>query len=305
MQCEIHGCQLGPETISDTFGGALVCPACRLNKQSVIERDNLGRCIELNVRGSNGRLNLINDRLTPLCIGDQYQHREHGTGMIKWINPNNKAKYPIKMHFSEKHVFCYFNIDGMQFAAQKHPSIDFPKVPKPQAKQLVLPASVTVDAAQALRNLGAAFKNLTGKKGSKWDKRFIALASHVAQWSKDPSTKVGAVIVDSNKRIVSIGFNGYPQNIPDDDLDDRDKKYAKVLHAEMNAMLFAQRNLEGCTIYVWPMPPCSQCASAIIQSGIDSVRTVKATKDMYERWGDKIELTEDMFEDACVDLEYL
>jgi len=301
MNCLKHGD--APMYTKKGYEGDMVlesCHCCEMDQAKVIDRNNLG-LPERHVFGFGQSLNYINGRITPVCIGDQYPHREHGIGMITWINPNNNAKYPIKMHFSDKHVFCYFNIDGIQFAEQKHALIDFPKVPK----QIVFPVGVTVDAAQALRNLGAAFKNLTGKKGSKWDKRFIALASHVAQWSKDPSTKVGAVIVDSNKRIVSIGFNGYPQNIPDDDLDDRDKKYAKVLHAEMNAMLFAQRNLEGCTIYVWPMPPCSQCASAIIQSGIDSVRTVKATKDMYERWGDKIELTEDMFEDACVDLEYL
>ena len=140
---------------------------------------------------------------------------------------------------------------------------------------------------------------------NKWDIRFMQLAEHIASWSKDPSTKVGAVIVDHRHRILSLGFNGYPQYIPDDDLHDREKKYAKIIHAEMNAILFAQRELSGCIIYVWPMAPCSQCASAIIQSGIECVVTRKATPEQYERWGDKIKLTEEMFESANVTLEYI
>lgn len=140
---------------------------------------------------------------------------------------------------------------------------------------------------------------------NKWDIRFMELAKFISSWSKDPSTKVGAVIIDSNHRIVSVGFNGYPQHIPDDDLHDRERKYAKIIHAEMNALLFAQRNLEQCEIFVYPMAPCSQCASAIIQSGIHRVVTIKATEKQYERWGDKIKLTEEMFLSANVILEYI
>jgi len=144
-----------------------------------------------------------------------------------------------------------------------------------------------------------------GSVWDKWDKRFIELAEHVAQWSKDPSTQVGAVIVDNNNRIISLGFNGYPQHIPDDDLHDRNSKLAKILHGEINALLFAQRSLEGCVIYVWPMAPCSQCASAIIQSGIKRVGTIKPNKELQKRWGDKMEITEGMFEAANVELRFL
>lgn len=162
-----------------------------------------------------------------------------------------------------------------------------------------------VDAATALKNFGKAMGRLQYDTDSKWDIRFIELAKHIASWSKDPSTKVGAVLVDHKHRIISVGFNGYPQNIPDDDLHDRERKYAKIIHAEMNALLFAQGELELSTIYVWPMAPCSQCASAIIQSGVECVVTRKATKEQYERWGDKIKLTEEMFESANVTLEYI
>ena len=138
----------------------------------------------------------------------------------------------------------------------------------------------------------------------KWDNRFIKLAEHIAFWSKDPSTKVGSVITD-NKRIVSLGFNGYPKGIPDDDLNNRQNKYAKVIHGELNAILFSKEDLTGFTLYVWPMPPCSQCASAIIQSGIIRVVTCYANVEQFKRWGDKIKITEKMFVDADVELNYI
>ncbi len=159
--------------------------------------------------------------------------------------------------------------------------------------------------SEALKNLGTAFGALKYNTDSKWDIRFMELAKHIASWSKDPSTQVGAVIIDRNHRIVSVGFNGYPQHIPDDDLHDRERKIAKIIHGEMNAILFSQRSLEGCEIFVWPMAPCSQCASAIIQSGIERVITRIGTKEQYERWGDKIKLTEEMFISANISLEYI
>ena len=139
---------------------------------------------------------------------------------------------------------------------------------------------------------------------TKWDNRFIKLAEHIASWSKDPSTKVGSVIVH-DKEVISLGFNGYPKGIPDDDLNDRQKKYAKVLHGELNAILFSKRDLTGFTIYVWPMPPCSQCASVIIQSGIKRVVTCHANAEQFKRWGDKIKITEKMFENADVTINYI
>ena len=137
-----------------------------------------------------------------------------------------------------------------------------------------------------------------------WLHRFINLAEHVATWSKDPSTKVGAVIVDSNKRIISIGFNGYPKKIPDDDLYDREIKYAKILHAEINAILFAKRDIKNCIIYVTNVP-CPQCAAAIIQSDIVIVVTREPNKDFQSRWREKIFITKQMFNDADIDLIYI
>ena len=107
---------------------------------------------------------------------------------------------------------------------------------------------------------------------TEWINRFMNIAEEVGSWSKDPSRGIGAVIVDINKRIVSTGFNGFPQNIKDDEeeLADRDTKLAKTIHAETNAILFAQRDLTGCTIYC-TLIPCSRCAALIIQSGITAV----------------------------------
>ncbi|MBT6879060.1 MAG: hypothetical protein HOA22_05955, partial [Gammaproteobacteria bacterium] len=100
---------------------------------------------------------------------------------------------------------------------------------------------------------------------NKWDLRFLGLAAHVAQWSKDPSTQVGSVVA-SDKRVVSLGFNGFPQGLSDDHrLHDRETKYSLVLHAEENALLFSGADLRGNTIYVYPLPPCSRCAVKIIQ----------------------------------------
>ena len=101
---------------------------------------------------------------------------------------------------------------------------------------------------------------------SQWDLRFLEMAKHVASWSKDPSTKVGAVIFDEQKRVVSLGYNGFPKGVDDDPkrYADRELKYRMVVHAEANAMIFAQRNLAGCSIATWPFMSCSACAATLL-----------------------------------------
>lgn len=135
---------------------------------------------------------------------------------------------------------------------------------------------------------------------NKWDERFLSLAEFVASWSKDPSKQVGAVIVDDKKRIVSLGFNGFPAGIADDDrLDDRETKYDIIIHAEINALLFAGRKLEGCTMYVWPIPPCCRCASQIIQSGISRV-VAPAVEETDKRWYDSVRHGENLMKEAGI-----
>jgi dCMP deaminase len=141
---------------------------------------------------------------------------------------------------------------------------------------------------------------------AKWDIRFLEQARFIAGWSKDPSTRVGAVIADGLNRVVSQGFNGLAKSVKDTQsrLNDRAKKYPMVIHAELNAILFAQRDLRGCTLYSWPMPPCAPCAGPIIQVGITRVVSVPPTVEQIERWGNSHELAREMFREAGVTMVY-
>lgn len=136
----------------------------------------------------------------------------------------------------------------------------------------------------------------------KWDLRFLDLAKFISTWSKDPSTKVGAVVTDHENRVVSIGYNGFPKNISDDDerLDNRDTKYKIIVHGEMNAILFANKSLQFCTLYTHPFMPCPRCASMIIQTGIQRVVSYNS---MPDRWKDEFELSKSLFKEAGVELK--
>lgn len=138
----------------------------------------------------------------------------------------------------------------------------------------------------------------------KWDLRFLDLAKLVSGWSKDPSTKIGAVITDKDNRVVSIGYNGFPKQLNDDErLDDRETKYKMIIHGEMNAILFANRSLDGCTLYTYPFMPCPRCASMIIQTGINRIVSYKNTND---RWEEEFKLSLSIFKEAGIDYtEYL
>lgn len=112
--------------------------------------------------------------------------------------------------------------------------------------------------------------------GTSWDFKLLSLAELVASWSKDRSTKVGAVIVDSQNRILSTGYNGFPIGV-DDEVEERHErpmKYFYTEHAERNAIYAAAKNgvsLEGATMYLLWRYPCADCARAIIQSGIKNI----------------------------------
>lgn len=144
-------------------------------------------------------------------------------------------------------------------------------------------------------------------RSEKWDRRFMELAGFIAQWSKDPSTKVGAVIVDPrNKRIVATGFNGFPFGVEDtaERLEDRAVKYEMVVHAETNALMFAGEQANGCTVYVTPLPPCARCAVLLIQAGIK--RVVSPTPDTSkEPWKTQFAISSQMFREARVEVDFL
>jgi len=110
-----------------------------------------------------------------------------------------------------------------------------------------------------------------------WDEYFMGIALITAKRSKDPSSQVGAVIVDDDHKVVSIGYNGMPRHIDDNDLswnknEGLDNKYLYVCHAEFNAILNSRNgsSVQGCTIYV-TLFPCNDCAKAMIQTGIKHV----------------------------------
>jgi dCMP deaminase len=121
----------------------------------------------------------------------------------------------------------------------------------------------------------------------KWDRRFIQLAKHIAQWSKDPSTQVGCVVVGPDREIRSTGFNGFPRGIEDsiERLEDRSVKYPLICHAEENAIMHAARigvSLRGCIVYcTWP--PCTRCARSLVQAGVREV-VYPADLEIPERW---------------------
>ncbi len=135
-----------------------------------------------------------------------------------------------------------------------------------------------------------------------WDEYFMGVAYLSAMRSKDPGTQVGACIVSPSNRILSMGYNGFPNGCSDDDFpwnrenpDPMENKYFYSTHSELNAILnYRGGNLEGCRIYV-TLFPCNECAKAIIQCGIKSIvyacdkyadtPGVKASKKMLEKAG--------------------
>ncbi len=135
---------------------------------------------------------------------------------------------------------------------------------------------------------------------SGWDSRFLEMAELVASWSKDPSTKVGAVIVDEDRRVLSLGYNGFPLGLSDDKrLDNREIKYKMIVHAECNALLFCSEPPVGATIYTYPFMPCPKCAGMIIQTGITRVVSYKSNN---ERWSEEFALSRNMFKEAGIEL---
>lgn len=138
---------------------------------------------------------------------------------------------------------------------------------------------------------------------SKWDNRFLDLATLISEWSKDPSKQIGAVAVGSKRQILAQGYNGFPRGISDseDRYEDRQRKYELVVHAEMNVIYNASYNgvsLDGSTLYVHGLPVCSECAKAVIQVGITNVIMRKQVPE--ERWLDSWMRTKAMFKEAGV-----
>lgn len=142
----------------------------------------------------------------------------------------------------------------------------------------------------------------------KWDRRFLDLARFVSEWSKDPSTQTGAVIVNPNKSIVSIGFNGFPIGMGDvsSRYENREEKYSRIIHCEVNALIFAGKLPTGCSLYTWPFLSCDRCVVQMLQAGITRFVAPVANADQLTRWGAAFERTRDYIAEAgmeCIEVE--
>lgn len=139
---------------------------------------------------------------------------------------------------------------------------------------------------------------------AKWDLRFLEQARFTSGWSKDPSTKVGAVIVAPNRSIVSVGYNGFPQNMPDSPelYANREEKYSRIVHGEMNAAIWAQSSLVGCTLYTYPFAPCDRCFVHMLQLGLKRFVAPKASAELLTRWGPALEKVRGYAKEANVEL---
>ncbi len=147
----------------------------------------------------------------------------------------------------------------------------------------------------------------------RWDRHFLAIAEQCAKMSKDPSTRVGSVIVGPDREIRSTGFNGLPRGIADtpERLNDRETKLKLVVHAEMNAVLNAARfgvSLKGCTLYlaatddtgsVWGGPPCTRCTVEIIQTGISTIVSLPK-RAVPSRWHEDLKVAQALLDEGGI-----
>lgn len=147
----------------------------------------------------------------------------------------------------------------------------------------------------------------------KWDRHFLGMSLYHARLSKDPSTRVGSIIIGPDREILSAGFNGLPRGIADthERLHVRETKLQLVVHAEMNALLAAARTgmrLKGCTLYlaatdssgmVWGGPPCTRCTVEIIQVGISEIVSYPI-KSAPSKWHADLTTARGLIEEAGI-----
>jgi dCMP deaminase len=140
-------------------------------------------------------------------------------------------------------------------------------------------------------------------KESKWTYRLLGLAFNpIAQWSKDPSSKVGCVIADHDFRVIATGYNGFATGIKDltERLEDRETKLKLTIHAEENALLFARGSVVNAVCYV-THPPCSGCSAKLIQAGISRIVTAEPLPEFASRWAKDMSLALRMYDEAGIE----
>ena len=139
---------------------------------------------------------------------------------------------------------------------------------------------------------------------NKWHKRYLSLAREISTWSKDPSRQIGAVAISEKGRVLATGYNGFPRALRDFPYlyENRDLKYERVVHAEMNCIYNATYNgvcLDGSTLYVWGLPTCSECAKGVLQVGVRSVYW-GSDDDIPEQWLASLHQTTKLFKEASL-----
>ena len=139
-----------------------------------------------------------------------------------------------------------------------------------------------------------------------WDNRFLDMAKLVSTWSKDPSTKIGAVAIGEKGQVLAQGYNGFPRGI-DDSFEryfDKETKYKYVVHAEMNCIYNATYNgvsLQGATIYISGLTVCSECAKGLIQVGVK--RVVYHADIVPKKWAESGADTIELFKEAGIEYD--
>ena len=142
---------------------------------------------------------------------------------------------------------------------------------------------------------------------TKWDLHYLNLAKEISTWSKDPSTKIGAVAVGKHGQILATGYNGFPRGIEDsvDRLTNRETKYSYMIHGEMNCIYNATLtgvSLDNATLYVHGLPVCSDCAKGVAQVGIKKVFACHPVT-ISSKWEQSNLLTKSIFEE--IDIDYM
>ena len=145
---------------------------------------------------------------------------------------------------------------------------------------------------------------------TKWDYRFLDMARHISTWSKDPSRQIGSVAVDPiKKNILSTGYNGFPRGLIDNEerYHDRPTKYKYIVHSEMNLIYNATFNgvsLDGCVIYVYGLPVCSECAKGIIQVGATRIVMDTGEIEIPDTWKESWLNTKSMLDEVGIQYEF-
>ena len=143
----------------------------------------------------------------------------------------------------------------------------------------------------------------------KWHDRYLELAQQIASWSKDPSSKIGAIAVGSKGQVLAQGYNGFPRGIEDREIrfENKELKYRYVVHAEMNLIYNASYNgvsLDGSTVYITGLPVCSECAKGLIQVGVREV-IMPSQEDTPDKWVQSFKLSKELFEEAGVHWQFI